>query len=94
MARIKTSFFCTECGHEASGWLGRCPGCGAWNTLVEEKNRKKHCRRRIMGFGPDKRSGTGPAGRCATTAGRLSSGIGEFGPGSLGEADLSAVRWF
>ena len=37
MAKVKTSFFCSECGHETSGWLGRCPGCGAWNTLVEEK---------------------------------------------------------
>ena len=30
---------CTECGHESSGWLGRCPGCGEWNTLVEERPR-------------------------------------------------------
>ena len=28
---------CTECAHESSGWLGRCPGCGEWNTLVEER---------------------------------------------------------
>ncbi|SHJ77005.1 DNA repair protein RadA [Propionispora hippei] len=32
----KTAFFCQECGTEASKWLGRCPGCGAWNTMVEE----------------------------------------------------------
>lgn len=37
MAKAKTSFFCSECGQETSGWLGRCPGCGAWNTLVEER---------------------------------------------------------
>jgi len=37
MAKAKTRFFCTECGHETSGWLGKCPGCGAWNTLVEER---------------------------------------------------------
>jgi DNA repair protein RadA/Sms len=36
MAKGKNSFFCSQCGYEASGWLGRCPGCGAWNTLVEE----------------------------------------------------------
>ena len=35
MAKPKTSFFCTECGHEASGWLGKCPGCGTWNTMQE-----------------------------------------------------------
>ena len=32
----KTVFVCQECGYEAPKWLGRCPGCGAWNTLVEE----------------------------------------------------------
>jgi DNA repair protein RadA/Sms len=37
MAKVKTSFFCSECGYEASGWLGRCPGCGAWNTITEER---------------------------------------------------------
>lgn len=37
MAKTKTAFFCSECGHETSGWLGKCPGCGAWNTLVEER---------------------------------------------------------
>ncbi len=37
MAKTKTCFFCNECGYESSGWLGKCPGCGAWNTFVEEK---------------------------------------------------------
>ncbi|MBR5280244.1 MAG: DNA repair protein RadA [Clostridia bacterium] len=37
MAKVKTCFFCNECGYESSGWLGKCPGCGAWNTFVEEK---------------------------------------------------------
>lgn len=37
MAKAKTTFFCSDCGHETSGWLGKCPGCGAWNTLVEER---------------------------------------------------------
>lgn len=37
MAKAKTCFFCSECGYESSGWLGKCPGCGAWNTFVEEK---------------------------------------------------------
>jgi len=37
VAKPKTKFFCSECGHETSGWLGKCPGCGSWNTIVEEK---------------------------------------------------------
>ena len=32
----KTIFFCQNCGHEESKWLGQCPACRAWNTLVEE----------------------------------------------------------
>ncbi|MCL6635785.1 MAG: DNA repair protein RadA [Peptococcaceae bacterium] len=35
--RIRTSFYCQECGHRSTRWLGRCPACGAWNTLVEEQ---------------------------------------------------------
>ncbi|MBW7477449.1 DNA repair protein RadA [Paenibacillus oenotherae] len=37
MAKVKIKFACTECGTEAPKWLGKCPGCGAWNTMVEEK---------------------------------------------------------
>ncbi|MBE6977165.1 MAG: DNA repair protein RadA [Ruminococcaceae bacterium] len=35
MAKNKTVYFCTECGNESPKWQGRCPGCGAWNTLQE-----------------------------------------------------------
>ncbi|AZN38457.1 DNA repair protein RadA [Paenibacillus albus] len=37
MAKLKTKFACTECGTESPKWLGKCPGCGQWNTMVEEK---------------------------------------------------------
>lgn len=36
MAKTKTVFYCTHCGYESAKWLGRCPGCGEWNTFVEE----------------------------------------------------------
>ena len=36
MAKIKTSFFCNNCGHESTKWLGKCPSCNEWNTFVEE----------------------------------------------------------
>lgn len=32
----KTVFFCQNCGHESTKWLGQCPGCREWNTFVEE----------------------------------------------------------
>lgn len=36
MAKTKTVFFCKECGNESAKWIGHCPGCGAWNSYVEE----------------------------------------------------------
>ena len=35
MAKDKTTFTCTECGGTSPRWLGKCPACGAWNTLIE-----------------------------------------------------------
>ena len=35
MAKTKTVFYCTACGNESPKWQGRCPACGAWNTLEE-----------------------------------------------------------
>jgi len=35
MAKAKTIFFCTQCGNETPKWMGRCPGCGAYNTMQE-----------------------------------------------------------
>ena len=36
MAKVKSAFFCQNCGHEAPKWLGKCPSCNEWNTFVEE----------------------------------------------------------
>src|SRR5437660_724871 len=36
MARLKTVYRCSECGGASPKWLGRCPACEAWNTLIEE----------------------------------------------------------
>jgi DNA repair protein RadA/Sms len=35
--KVKTVYSCQECGAESQKWLGRCPECGAWNALVEER---------------------------------------------------------
>ena len=35
MAKTKTIYFCTACGNETPRWMGRCPGCGAYNTMEE-----------------------------------------------------------
>jgi DNA repair protein RadA/Sms len=36
MAKLKTLFYCQNCGAQASKWMGKCPSCGEWNTFVEE----------------------------------------------------------
>src|ERR1700754_2396974 len=36
MSKIKTAFFCSNCGNESAKWLGKCPSCDQWNTFVEE----------------------------------------------------------
>ncbi|WHH61324.1 DNA repair protein RadA [Petroclostridium sp. X23] len=36
MAKQKTIFICQDCGYESPKWMGKCPGCGEWNSLVEE----------------------------------------------------------
>ena len=36
-AKQKTVYCCSECGNETPNWAGKCPACGAWNTLVELK---------------------------------------------------------
>ena len=32
----KTVYYCKQCGTESPKWVGRCPGCGEWNTMIEE----------------------------------------------------------
>jgi DNA repair protein RadA/Sms len=36
VAKVKSAFFCQNCGYEAPKWLGKCPSCNEWNTFVEE----------------------------------------------------------
>jgi len=36
MAKVKSKWICQECGYESSGYLGKCPECGSWGSLVEE----------------------------------------------------------
>src|SRR4051812_6424076 len=78
----KTVFACQECGAQSQKWLGRCPECGAWNSLVEERAAEP-----LAGPTADaaKRyslaAATGPqlyADIDTVVAERLTTGIGEF----------------
>jgi len=76
MAKTKTVFACTECGGQCAKWQGQCPGCGAWNTLVES----------IVEAAPSSRFSATPAsGKLQTLAeirpraeARLPTGMDEF----------------
>ena len=35
MAKDKSIYTCTECGGTSARWMGKCPSCNAWNTLIE-----------------------------------------------------------
>ncbi len=39
--KIKTVYICQSCGHKSVRWIGKCPDCGAWNSMVEEKITKR-----------------------------------------------------
>ena len=48
MKKAETLFVCQSCGHQSGKWLGKCPECGEWNSLVEEKTQPS--RRSRNGF--------------------------------------------
>ncbi len=61
MAKAKTTaFFCKECGYESSKWMGQCPACKEWNTMVEEPVGKRELPGRIKSVPGGLRSGAKP----------------------------------
>src|SRR6185295_13123170 len=39
LKKAETTFVCQNCGHQSRKWLGKCPDCGEWNSLIEERAR-------------------------------------------------------
>lgn len=56
MGKSKTFFVCQECGYESPKWLGKCPGCGKWNSLVEEQKSPEFQRAITISSGNNPRS--------------------------------------
>ncbi len=50
MSKYKSKYACQECGYETAKWLGKCPGCNSWNTMVEEVVAKTAPGRREKSF--------------------------------------------
>lgn len=75
MAKQKTIFSCQQCGFQSPKWLGRCPDCQHWNSLVEEQSvlESKHSRALAKPGRPQKLSEI-----TSCEEDRLRSGIGEF----------------
>ena len=94
MPAVKTAYLCQQCGAASPKWAGQCPGCGAWNTLVETvaapsapRSRPSSAARAMAGL-----AAVTPIGAVTSAeADRLRSGIGEvdrvlgggFVPGSI-----------
>lgn len=78
MAKDKTAFFCRECGAESAKWLGQCPACKAWDSMVEAPREKK--KSTPAGYAnPFRRSTPVPLGAISTEdEKRLPSGMGEL----------------
>src|SRR6187551_3202555 len=84
MPRPTTIFACSACGHESVRWHGQCPGCNAWNTLVEEARAPAAAGARGGG------RGSGPARAAAARPVRLAAVRAEELPRlrtELGELD-------
>jgi DNA repair protein RadA/Sms len=50
MAKIKSAFFCQQCGYESPKWTGKCPSCGSWNSFVEEVIQKEDKQKVVNGW--------------------------------------------
>jgi len=77
MAKAKIIYACQNCGHQSPKWLGRCPDCNQWHTLVEE--RIEHASHPRQGLSLE--SEEVPLSICAVALDegqRVRSGIGEF----------------
>ncbi|MEE9264686.1 MAG: DNA repair protein RadA [Vicinamibacteria bacterium] len=77
MRKVKTAFVCQECGVSSAKWLGRCPDCGAWNSLIEELETPQQSGPRLQSLS----AGGGPRPYLEVSsdaASRLATGIEEF----------------
>ncbi len=80
MAKKKTMFVCQQCGYDAPKWLGRCPGCGQWNTMAEEViQQEKDSRQQGLNLGLSDKSRPVPITQVRVEdLPRITSGSGEL----------------
>ncbi len=78
MAKQKTIYCCTECGNETANWGGKCPSCGAWNTLVEVKLEGKNSKKSGTGRSMEQASARRLSELDTEEEIRFTTGISEF----------------
>lgn len=78
MAKTKSSFVCQSCGYTTAKWLGRCPECGSWDTLVEEVEAQQNKSRSYLPASGEKIKPKTIASVAKTKVERLATGIREF----------------
>ncbi|MFQ6832323.1 DNA repair protein RadA [Butyricicoccus pullicaecorum] len=77
----KTIFLCSDCGYESPKWYGKCPSCGAWNTLSEYKVKPETATRGVLAAdrrGAGQNKPTLLSDIDSATESRFQSGIGEL----------------
>lgn len=77
MAKAKIIYSCQSCGYQSPKWLGRCPDCNQWNSLIEEKLERASHPRGELSLGS--KEAPAPINEIITDeGGRVLCGIGEF----------------
>ncbi len=77
--KMTSIFFCQSCGYESAKWMGQCPGCKAWNTMVEEKvDRKVSGHRSSKALGEELHTPVSISDISTEDEERISTGIGEL----------------
>ncbi len=76
MKKIKTAYVCRECGSRQAGWVGKCPDCGAWNSMIEEIIKAEPSRRSPALTGVSKPERVVDISDCSSR--RLSTGMEEM----------------
>lgn len=74
--KTKTVWYCTNCGNESPKWMGRCPACGEWNTMVEEPKEAKASKATVASTG-EKRKAVRLSDIDSTAESRVSLGSAE-----------------
>jgi DNA repair protein RadA/Sms len=83
MAKTRSVYRCTECGHEHAKWVGRCEGCGAWNAVAEEPVLERKAARAQGRRGAGRQRADAPAAQrlrdvASTPLTRWDTGLPEF----------------